>query len=151
LSQKQRSKLHIIYNESNYHDFATFDPSKIFIVVTKLNETQFLVEVQSSRQQVSLPAYDSYFDSTMHSKEATMTEPLKEFKNGHNSAYAIVNQERIGQWVKNMVVVSDAYEKNQRHIRNKDCVTSNIMQRAMIIHEFKETFQKQGKTGTMLK
>jgi hypothetical protein len=87
----------------------------------------------------------------MHSKEVIITEPLKDFKNGHLSSYGIVNQEKIGQWIKNMVIVSDAYEKNQRHIRNKDCVTSNIMQRALIIHEFKETFQKQGKTGTMLK
>lgn len=104
--------MYIIYNESNYQNFSIFDPTKIFIVVTKLNETQFFVDVQSSRLQQSLPTYDSYFDSTMHSKEVILTEPLKEFKNGHNSAYAIVSQERIGQWIKNMVVVSDAYEKN---------------------------------------
>ncbi len=41
-----------------------------------------------------------------------MTEPLKDFKNGHLSSYGIVSQEKIGQWIKNMVVVSDAYEKN---------------------------------------
>ncbi len=44
LSQNQ-SKIHIIYNESNYHDFTIFDPTKIFIVVTKLNETQYFVEL----------------------------------------------------------------------------------------------------------
>jgi hypothetical protein len=41
----------VIYNESNYQNFSKFDPSKIFIVVNKLNETQFFVEVQSSRMQ----------------------------------------------------------------------------------------------------
>ena len=34
-----QNKLHIIYNESNYEDFSSCDPTKIYLVFTKLNET----------------------------------------------------------------------------------------------------------------
>jgi hypothetical protein len=81
----------VIYNESNHQNFTSLDTSKIFIVVTKLNETQYYIEIQSQRKGQSLSAYDSYFDPSMHSKEAMMTEPLKDFKNGHLSSYAIVS------------------------------------------------------------
>jgi hypothetical protein len=50
-----------------------------------------------------------------------------------------------------MIILSDACEKNQRHVRTRECITSNIMQRAIIIEEVKEIFLKQGKTATILK
>lgn len=32
-------KIQIIFNESNYSDFSKFDPTKLFLVFSKLNET----------------------------------------------------------------------------------------------------------------
>ncbi len=43
------TKLHLIYNESNFDAFTDFDPSKIYLVFTKINETQYLARIQSAR------------------------------------------------------------------------------------------------------
>ncbi len=40
------NKIHIIFNESNYSDFSKLDRTKIFLVFSKLNETQYIYNLQ---------------------------------------------------------------------------------------------------------
>jgi hypothetical protein len=47
--------------------------------------------------------------------------------------------------------MSDVFDKNQRHRKNKECVTSKILQRALLIKEFKHNFKQSGKPSTILK
>lgn len=45
IGQQTNDKVHIIFNESNYSDFTKYDRSKIFLVFSKLNETQYKYEM----------------------------------------------------------------------------------------------------------
>jgi hypothetical protein len=44
-----KEKVQIIYNESNLQDFTKLNDTKIFIIVSKLNEQHYLIELQHVR------------------------------------------------------------------------------------------------------
>lgn len=73
------SKVCIIYNESNIDDFTKYDPQKIYLIFSKLNENSFLFKIQHV-SYMNILIINNFLDEK-HPLEIRLIFP-KDSKNG---------------------------------------------------------------------
>lgn len=83
---------------------------------------------------------------------------VRKFNNGHLSEFAIVSQDKLGDFIKHLCLMTDLQHTVLRNkmlrVQNKggEVLTLNVMARHQCIREFKNQFlEKKARTNTILK